>query len=448
MVVIVHGALTVHIYRSFPDFGKSFDRQYTNISEHLYRDGVYSTGERDSTGTLLPTISEPPLYTGAYALSYNIFGITRAADEAMRILQVVLNILTILVCWRIGRLWSTTVGNAAATLAAHDFTAFYFANNFQIPDTTLGFFVALALFYLVKFLKDQPSPKNISLTGFFLGLAMWTKIAAYLLWIPIAVLLMFFLWSAQHINRRERIRLCTVFIFIIVLFFGGWKLRNYSATGYFSFSSGATSLRWNASHLIAYQQGITRSQADKELAKQYLTQDVSRMPEGAQEKYLSGKLAGLILHSPIDFSLVVLKAMPGMFLGTFPPYILSSQRQAEDLMKRLRDAHGFRTLFRSLWDDGYYSYVLLYFAAKAHLIFLYSMSIVAMVVFARNKSLRWILAAFLLTIVYTMTVSGAAAQARYRTIIFPVFYVLGGYGVIYCLETLHSRRQRGHSVLV
>lgn len=58
---------------------------------------------------------------------------------------------------------------------------------------------------------------------------------------------------------------------------------------------------------------------------------------------------------------------------------------------------------------------------------------VATVLFLRNKSLRWIIFAMVLTMLYTIAVSGAAAQARYRTIIFPIFYVLAGYGMAYML---------------
>ena len=137
VVIAVHSALYAHILGNFPDVGKSFDTQYTNISENLYRYGKYSMGARDGAGNLLPTATEPPLYTVAYFVSYKLFGIGRAADEAMRVLQMILNAGVVYLVWRIGKIFSTRGGNIAAIFAALDLTAFFFAQNFQIPDTTL-----------------------------------------------------------------------------------------------------------------------------------------------------------------------------------------------------------------------------------------------------------------------------------------------------------------------
>lgn len=436
IVILAHSALYLHIYKNFPDIGKSFDTQYTNISENLYRYGAYSTGERDASGNLLPTLSEPPLYVALYFVSYKIFGITPAADEAMRILQTIANIGVIFVCWRIGALFGDSVGRTAVLFAAFDLTAFYFAQNYQIPDTLLGFFMALWLLYSIKFFKDTPSFKNIFLSTLFLGLAMWTKIAVYLLWAPLTLFLIIFLWYDKRLDRHAKMRVFAVFAAVILFFFGGWKVHNYVTTGYSAFSSGATSLRWNASHLIAYQQGISRVEAVKVIENEYITKEVLHMDEGAREQHLASKMSRLILQSPVDFSAVVLKAMPGMFLGTFPPYMLLHDSNVEQLMSQVEATHGFRSLIPSLWKEGQIMYVFIYGLAKFHLLLMYGMALVAGALFLRNSSLRWILIVMFLTVAYTIAVSGAAAQSRYRTIVFPIFYVLAGYGMIIILEKI------------
>lgn len=428
-VVVIHGALFIHVQRNFPDVGKSFDTQYTNISENLYRYGVYSTGARDATGNLLPTLSEPPLFVVLYYLNYKIFGVTPAADMAMRVLQMLANIGVMIVCWRIGLFFSERAGKAAASFAALDLTAFYFAQNYQIPDTLLGFFMALWLLYFVKFLIVEPSNKNILLSTLFLGLAMWTKIAVYMLWVPLAFFLAGFLWQNRSVEFYKKARLFGVFAAVILIFFGGWKLRNFAATEYSAFSSGATSLRWNASHLIAYQQGISRTDALRILENRYISAEVLRMDEGAREKYLAGKMARLILESPLDFSMVVLKALPGMLLGTFPPYMVLSKQTLQEVQERVVEAYGNRKLLMDFLREGRFGYVLIYGITKLELLIMYAAGLAAAILFLRDKALRWVVLAMALTVVYTMAVSGAAAQARYRTIIFPICYVLGGYGI-------------------
>lgn len=445
IVVLAHSLLYVHILRDFPEVGKSFDTQYTNISEQLYRYGAYSTGARDTQGNLVPTLTEPPLYTVAYFISYKIFGLRRSADEAMRVLQMILNVAVIFIVWQIGRLWSIRTGNIAATFAAFDLTAFFFAQNFQIPDTTLGFFMALWLLYLVKFLKQDSSYKNIFLSTLFLGLAIWTKIAVYMLWVPLAFFLALFLWRGISLPLQKKVYLFAVFAVVILVFFGGWKTRNYLATGSWTYASGATSLRWNAAHVVAYQEDIPLVEARERLAKESLTPEIIAMGEGAVERYGSRKMMEIILGSPLDFGIVVLRAMPGMFLGTFPPYMLSNKNTADEVMERVTEARGNRTLLTEFWGEGRIGYVLIYAAAKFHLLLMYAVGAVAVVLLMRDKSVRWILIAMALTVSYTIAVSGAAAQARYRTIIFPIFYVLAGYGVTYILKLIHSPRDYAHS---
>ena len=72
----------------------------------------------------------------------------------------------------------------------------------------------------------------------------------------------------------------------------------------------------------------------------------------------------------------------------------------------------------------------------------YGMGAVAVVAFLRRRELWWILALLALTVAYVFAVSGAAAQPRYRTMIFPIIYVLGGYGVAYVWERTYARQQR------
>lgn len=447
-VVVVYGVLTVHIERSFPDIANGFDRQYSPIAENFVRFGSYSMGVRDAAGNLVPTASVPPLYTALYAASFSVFGFGRAAFEAMRILQILLGIGTILVVWRIGKEFSDRAGKIAALFAAFDLTAFYFANNFETPDVTIGFFMALWFLYSAKIVRGEPSRTHVLLSTLFLGLATWTKVVVAPLWIPWGIFLVVFLMMAhERMTWWKRWQFLGIFATILMVFVGGWEFRNYRAIGYATLGSSATPMRWNAAHLIAYQQGISLTEARQRLADQYVTDEVMRLGEGAVDRKVSREMASIILRSPVDYAVVTLRALPGLFLGTFPPYMLFSAQGAQELMTEVTEAHGFRTLVPRLIREGRFSYVLIYAGAKLHLIVLYVLASIACIALARRRaSSRWVLAIALLMIAYTIMASGAAAQARHRTIVFPIFYVLGGYGAA-CLWDRRASRQRAGTAL-
>lgn len=445
-VVLVHGLLFVHVLRDFPDIGSTADSQYRNISAHLVREGVYSAGARDAAGDLVSTASQPPLYTLLYAGSYAIFGIGPMADRAMQVLLTLANVGVIVVVWHIGRLFSPRAAHAAATVAVLDLTAFFFAQNYDIPDTLVGFFLALWLYHLVRLLRGASPYRAAAWSGVFLGCAMLTKIGPFLLWVPLAGMLAAFLWTSGGLSRVVALRTFGIFVLVIMLFFGGWKLRNLIVTGSGTFASGATTLQWNTSHLIAYQQGISFAEARKQITERYVPDTLLAQGEGAVEREVSRALVGLILASPIDFSVVVLRAMPGFFLGTFPPYMLFSRDTANVLRATVEASHGHRALLAQLWADGRIGYVFIYAFAKLHLVFLYGAALVAVVAFAWRRELWWTLATFAMTTAYVVAVSGASAQARYRTMLFPIIYVLGGYGVVVLLGRWKSRIHRVRSI--
>ncbi|MDO8463182.1 MAG: glycosyltransferase family 39 protein [bacterium] len=443
VVMLAYAVGSVHIMRNFSDIGSAHDGQYTNVSAHLVREGVYSLGARDAAGQLLPTATVPPLYTFLYAASYKMFGIGALANEPMRILQMLAAIGTLLVSWCIGRMFSARAGNIAATFAALDGTAFYFAQDYDIPDTLLGFFLALWLLFLVRFFREHASVRNIAMSTVFLGLAMWTKITPFLLWVPVAAMLAIFLWKSPQVSRRHAVQVAAVFATIIAVFFGGWTMRNVIVVGATSFASGATSLRWNAAHLVAYQQGISQPEARMQLAEQYFPPALVARGEGAVEREGGRAMARIILGSPVDFGIVTLRAMPGFFFGTFPSYLFAGAETARALEVRAAETHGMRALLPELWGDGRYGYVLAYVFAKAHLLFLYGVGLVGAGVLLRRPRDRWVLALCVLTVAYVVAVSGAAAQARYRTTILTIAYVLAGIGLSAAYTWMHTRmRQR------
>jgi|GEM_PF-3612246 len=447
VVFVVNGAYSLYAQHA-PAIGPDFDRQYSLIAEHIVRDGVYSRGERDATGQLQQTATLPPLFVLLYTASFVLFGFGGAAHEAIRILFVLANIGTILVSWRIGTLFSRRAGYFTVAIAVLDVTALYFTQNYGIPDSLFGFWMALMVFYLTKVFLGEASYRNVFFGSLFLGLGMWTKVAPYMLWVPIAALLIPFLWRHRAVSRDRKVRIFSIFAVMMTLFFGGWKLRNYFAIGYGNFTTvGATAYRWNASHLIARQEGISREEASDALVRRYVKEDVLRLDEGARNRYLSSVYMPFLLRSPITFSYVTLRALPGFFLGTFPPHLFSTGEEARAFQERVEDARGYRALLPQLWSEGHSRYVAIYVAAKTHLLVLYSAVLIGAIVLFRRSRERFVLVFFSLVVAYLVVVSGAAAQARYRTMIMPIMYALGGVGIAYVWERLSARRTSSRGAL-
>lgn len=429
VTVVVHGAIVWHVVRDIPSVAGGTDLRWSKTAEYLYRDGVYSAGDhRDAAGNIMPTGGVPPLYTLAYTGSYALFGVGQTAHEAMRVLQAVMNLGMILVVWRIGSLFNRWTGYAAATIAATDVTALFFAVNYDLPDVVVSFFTALSLLFLVRFLRQEQSVRTIACSALFLGLAMWTKETVYLLWVPIAGFLIIWLrWGAglawTAVAQRLGVYLC-----VVMMFFGGWKLRNTIVLGSSAFNTrSATPVGDNAASLVAYQRGITTTAAH-ELLRGGLGPEVWALDEGSLNRTLVQHYVATIMKSPLDFAVVVFRAWPGLLLGTFPPYMVFGSGVMHAMESDVRASSGNRALIGRLWHDRALGYLSVYGAAKVHLIVLYALAGIAAVASWRRSSFRPTIVLFALVIAYALAVSGAIAQARYRMVFFPILYVLAGHG--------------------
>lgn len=429
VTVVVHGIIVVHVVRDIPTIAGGDDVRWSKTAGHLYLDGVYAIGDRkDAAGHIIPTGGTPPLYTLTYAGSYALFGIGQTAHEVMRVLQVLMNLGIILAVWRIGALFSRWAGYVAATIAATDLTALFFAMNYDLPDTAVAFLTALSLFFLVRYLRREQSVRTLACSALFLGLAMWTKETVYLLWVPVVGFLIVWLRWSVGLAWAELVKRVGVFLCIVLIFFGGWKLRNHLVVGSSAFNTRSTTpIGDNAAALVAYQRGITTTAAH-ELFREELEPGVWALDEGNLNRRLVRHYAATIMASPLDFMVVVLRAWPGFLLGTFPPYMVFGSEVMRALESDVVASSGHRALLGRLWRDRALGYLSVYGAAKAHLIIMYVLAGIGAVAAWRRVSFRPPMILFVLVVAYSLAVSGALADPRYRMVFFPVLYVLAGYG--------------------
>ena len=436
---IVYGIFYFHIYNNFPDIANSFDHRYTDIGKYLAEEGRYAI--RGDDGVLISTFQAPPLYPVLSAISFRILGDERSAYEMLRFIHIVMVLGIIYLTYRIGQLFSERIGRMASLFAALDFSMFYFANDYEMPDTTNAFFAILFTLFFLRFLKGEFSYRTIALSAFFLGLSIWTKTTLYVLWIPLSLFLLLFV--RKGVIMKSRAKWCSVAIFavIMMLFFGGWKVRNYHVIGFSEFSSqSGPVMLWAASALKAYQNDLPFGEAQANLKAQYLTPDKRQLSEGALNVYLQEEAKKIIFASPIDYAITWARGIPGLMLGTFPPYILFSREVKDDVYAIIYEAQGHRSVVDQLWEKGYKGYLFIYGLSKIHLFLIYGFSVVGILILLRRRSEWWVVAFMTIMVAYVLAVSSPASHQRYRAVIMPIFYVLCGIGITYVFDKLRGYR--------
>ena len=466
--IVINVYLYIHILVNFPHLLNDFEMLYLVVSANLYKYGAYSFCV---TTDCLPTLMILPVFTYIGNIVFLIFGLGEMAIEVIRIILILSNLGVIYITYRIGSLFNYKVGCVAAFLAASDLSMFCWANNFR-PDMLYALLFALSLYFLVKFIKVKQSINNVILASFFLGLAALTKPGVYLLFCPLSVFLLFFLLRIKKIHLARRLCYIGMFVVIQAAFIGGWTARNYYTEGAWVFCSqvGATTFFYHGAHLKAYQDGIPFREAQKKLHEEYETEKVKKLDVNERSVYYKGILTRMILSSPLDYFVVILKDFDFLFLGSPPPdYLFSKQRRKElfgvagaELVYEKNVLSRRPSLFftrhvpsadhagigaslpflKKLLDKGFYSYVVLWGFIKAHLLIIYIMTSIAIIVIFKEKSNRWVLLVMLLIPAYFVFTIGPAPSSRHRAIIMPIFYFLSSYGLVWAGEALQKYKKR------
>jgi len=416
------------------------DRKWVKIGEHLYKYGVYSLGVIDPNGYYIPTFYTPPIYPIICFVVFCVFGIDQMAYDVIQIISILMNFGIVYFTYRIGKLFSYKIGCVAALLAALDLSLFHWAYDYIVPDTILAFFSIISLFFLVKFIKDENSYKNLILSSLFLCIASWTKTSIFMLWLPLTVFLLVYLYMHKRTLTAKKIYLLISFFVIMqIVFWGGWKIRNYYVTGYpeFSCQAGEVALFWNSPYLISYQEGVSFSEAARMIYEKYITDEEQKLAEGELDEgalnlYKLNIAKKIILESPVDYAVVILRRIPKLLLGSPPPDWLFNKEQSERIYEKYSKVPSQLLALKELLAEGYIFYVFLWGFIKVHLFFVYFMSLVSIVViFYKNRSDMWVLIGMLLIVIYFVTVSSPPSHDRYRGPIMPIFYFLSGYGLIW-----------------
>ena len=468
--IIINVYLYVHILDNFPHLLNDFESPYLYIAENLYKHGEYSYCD---TVDCVPDTSVLPVAPIIGYLGFLVFGVGNTALEVLRIVTMLSNFGIIIIAYYIGKIFNYKVGCVAAFLAAADVSMFGWSNSFR-PDMIYAFLFALSIYFLVKFVKLKQSKKNIILASLFLGLAVLTKSGLVILFYPISGFLLAFLLFIKKKSFIKSFYYVGLFVVIQLVFIMGWQIRNYHATGVMDYSSQVGELILFKKHIpfiIAYQEGISNQEARERVRKKYDTEDIMKLDAAARSEYFKKVAFSIVLNSPLDYAIVLVKSSPQLFLGTTPPDFLFTKHKREELFeilqvklyteyqnknndktslptlsKRQPDYMGPLSSFpllKKLWNSNHYSYIFLWSIIKAHVLLIYLMTIIGSFLILKDKTDRWVLVLMVLIIIFYVPVLGPETASRHRAILMPIFYFLSSYGLIWLgklfLQFINSR---------
>ena len=438
-----------HTYTNFPDdlAKQRGDLTYIEIAKNLHNFGVYSLGEKDAQGNLIPTSFRTPVLPLLYAGLYAIVGEVPTADEIVRIIFFIMNIVSIFLVYKIGKMFDYYIGCIAALLLTFDLTMLWVVNDYYFPDTIFSFFMTMFLYYFLRFIKIRKTYKNMFLCSLFLGIALLTKPVAYLMVFPISIFLLVYLYKDIGVNMRRAVTIILLFVGIQVLFVGGWKMRNLFSTGSSEFTSVTGGhLSFTIMHLISHQEGISLHEAKGQFYDRY----ASKISSGLTNEELSVIYWDIswkaILNSPIDYTMMCLKGASRFLLSSPPTDFLYDKKSRDEFRREIcaKYPEGLKSyvpVLKWLWSEGkFLSFVGAWLFIKAHLAFAYLLSLIGIIFMFRNKSDKWALIGMVIVAVYFIGISTPSSYARIRAPIMPVFYVLCAYA-IWSIVTWWSKRR-------
>ena len=178
------------------------------------------------------------------------------------------------------------------------------------------------------------------------------------------------------------------------------------------------------------------------ISDKYITDEEQKLAEGAVDEgavnlYKLNIGKKIILESPVDYAVVVLRRIPKLLLGSPPPDWLFNKEQSERIYEKHSKVPSQLLVLKELLVEGYVFYVFLWGLIKAHLFFVYFMSLVSVfIIFFKNKSDMWVLFGMLLIVTYFVAICSPASHDRYRGPIMPIFYFLSGYSITRLLDTV------------
>ncbi len=383
---------------------------YVEIAQNIIN---YRTFSSSLKPPLILNSFRAPGYPAFVAFLSVIFG----SYLAVSITQIILVILTAILILKMGeKLFSRTAGFMAAVFYILDPTTIF--HSLVILSDIPFVFLLVLIVYLLFFIRPNSSGIVI-LSGFLLGLAvLFRPIGSFL---PILLMGFYVLVNAKKLELTKIITYVCLFIAALAITIMPWLIRNKIEFGVFAISSVGDSNLFNL-NLPEYLSSImpTKTMEDirQSLYKEYKLENISN------DELLSLKNVQLFRsvfwsyfsQNPLGYvKFHLIKTVP-FFLnsGTKTVYGIIPALKSSDLPKQPMQ----RAMQLNLLIHGKFSALLrefksnILFSLESMIWLLLTLSALVSIIFIKEN--RFLIALFLMLILYFAILTGPASYSRYR----------------------------------
>jgi 4-amino-4-deoxy-L-arabinose transferase-like glycosyltransferase len=287
--LVVSLAFFVFVFHGEPIF-ESDTPSYVDTAKHMIKDGFFSLDG------IVPEYSRTPGYPLFLASIYALGG----NDSAAVIVQIFLSSLGLYVFYRILLMVGTPKHIALLASVFLLFNTTQYEYTFRIlTEFLFGFFLLLAVYFLVKYLQSKKAV-FFFLFSFAMNYALLIRpILIYFNMLTLAVILICL------ILKKIRLKCFCFFLAFFVIFFCGWSYRNYIHSSVFIYSTiqNHNVKDYYCRMITADIDGITESEAlvyHNEIFRREYPEAVDGSLNVAQVSVLEGKYGTtyLMAHFP------------------------------------------------------------------------------------------------------------------------------------------------------
>lgn len=235
-------------------------------------------------------------------------------------IQVVLGCLTIYLVFRISLLLFETAGPAlwaAAFLAVEPLTVI--TTSVLHTETLFAAYLALLLFYILRYLQDENWP-NVVLAAIFTAACAYVRPVAYFLPLVLTFFLLVRFVQRKRWNRKTFLQIAVYFFMTYGAFFA-WQVRNASQAGYWGFAGGLEDnlYLYTATAVLAQVDNIPREEQRKRMFA--LRSEHGQMGEVEVRRGSAMQAIKVVVSHPVEYlKLIVTSAswtLGGPGLGTW-----------------------------------------------------------------------------------------------------------------------------------
>ncbi len=396
--------------------------------------------------TLSPESKEPmlkrtPGYPVYLAAVYLVFGYGRFWPVFF---QIILSGLIVLLVYRIAEpMGSRRAALAAAVFAAIDSIQFYYS-QIVLTETFFSLFITLGLFFALRFyLEDTRKPLMCGFFGLCLAAATLIRPVSYYLPVPIALGVVF-TYRAAGLSARELVSSLLLFFLPLLLFVGGWQLRNTAAADLHHISSitGINMYNYRAAEITARRESISFDEA-RDLLRSRLPEQFEQWSAGAQNEYLLDEAGRIIGGHKGTYGKIMLLGVVRMLADPGDSAVVRYLTGDTGYTGRFGDlfclspADYFEKWIRGAPLRFFYFAAALLLLAILYLAALYG----SIASWPRSPRLRIFFALLIGTGLYFLLVSaGPESYARFRMSFSSILYIFAGIGVSRLLDKRGSRK--------